>query len=31
VRRRPHVGLGFFGSGLMFAAIIAIPAIGYFR
>jgi uncharacterized membrane-anchored protein len=24
-------GLGFFGSGLMFAAIIAIPAIGYFR
>jgi uncharacterized membrane-anchored protein len=24
-------GLGFFGSGLMFAAIIAIPALGYFR
>jgi uncharacterized membrane-anchored protein len=24
-------GLGFFGSGLMFAAIIAIPAIGYWR
>jgi uncharacterized membrane-anchored protein len=24
-------GLGFFGSGLMFAAIIAIPAVGYFR
>ncbi len=24
-------GLGFFGSGLMFAAIIAVPAIGYFR
>ncbi len=24
-------GLGYFGSGLMFAAIIAIPAIGYFR
>jgi uncharacterized membrane-anchored protein len=24
-------GLGFFGSGLMFAAVIAIPAIGYFR
>jgi uncharacterized membrane-anchored protein len=25
------LGLGFFGSGLLFAAIIAIPAIGYFR
>ena len=25
------LGLGFFGSGLMFAAIIAIPAIGYWR
>jgi uncharacterized membrane-anchored protein len=25
------LGLGFFGSGLMFAAIIAIPAIGYRR
>jgi len=24
-------GLGFFGSGLMFAAIIAVPAIGYWR
>jgi uncharacterized membrane-anchored protein len=24
-------GLGFFGSGLMFAAIIAVPAIGYYR
>lgn len=24
-------GLGFFGSGLLFAAIIAIPAIGYWR
>jgi uncharacterized membrane-anchored protein len=24
-------GLGYFGSGLLFAAIIAIPAIGYFR
>jgi uncharacterized membrane-anchored protein len=24
-------GLGFFGSGLMFAAIIAIPAVGYWR
>jgi uncharacterized membrane-anchored protein len=24
-------GLGYFGSGLMFAAIIAIPAVGYFR
>ena len=24
-------GLGYFGSGLMFAAIIAIPALGYFR
>ena len=24
-------GLGFFGSGLLFAAIIAIPALGYFR
>src|SRR6478752_5359201 len=24
-------GLGFFGSGLMFAAIIAIPALGYWR
>jgi uncharacterized membrane-anchored protein len=24
-------GFGYFGSGLMFAAIIAIPAIGYFR
>jgi uncharacterized membrane-anchored protein len=25
------VGLGYFGSGLMFAAIIAVPAIGYWR
>ena len=24
-------GLGYFGSGLLFAAIIAIPALGYFR
>jgi uncharacterized membrane-anchored protein len=24
-------GLGYFGSGLLFAAIIAIPAVGYFR
>lgn len=24
-------GLGFFASGLLFAAIIAVPAIGYFR
>jgi uncharacterized membrane-anchored protein len=24
-------GLGFFGSGLLFAAVIAIPAVGYFR
>jgi uncharacterized membrane-anchored protein len=24
-------GLGFFGSGLLFAAVIAIPALGYFR
>jgi uncharacterized membrane-anchored protein len=24
-------GLGFFGSGLLFAAIIAVPALGYFR
>jgi uncharacterized membrane-anchored protein len=25
------LGLGFFGSGLIFAAIIAVPALGYFR
>jgi uncharacterized membrane-anchored protein len=25
------LGLGFFGSGLLFAAVIAVPAIGYFR
>jgi uncharacterized membrane-anchored protein len=25
------LGLGYFGSGLLFAAVIAIPAIGYWR